>query len=136
MNDAVAAGALVLRGDLVLLVQEDQSDPRYGKVAGMWSLPVGHIREGEQEQETALRETLEEAGYQVRILSDLGLFPVNEVLVRIFVGEPILQGGPPELPVRWMQDSEILDLPDREVRTPTKDALHALKKQQTQLTAR
>jgi len=54
----LAAGCVVYRHDpmdvpLVLLIHD-----KYGR----WTLPKGHLKEGESEQDAALREVLEETG--------------------------------------------------------------------------
>lgn len=62
MREEKSCGALVFRGDPkspeVLLLKHR---------AGHWDFPKGHVEPGETEQETALREVLEESGLQVHI---------------------------------------------------------------------
>jgi len=41
---------------------------------GMWGLPGGHIKPGEQEREALRREVLEEVGVEVRALWKLGTY--------------------------------------------------------------
>jgi 8-oxo-dGTP pyrophosphatase MutT (NUDIX family) len=43
-----------------------------GRPAGLWALPKGRIDEGEQPEETALREVAEETGARGRSLGKLG----------------------------------------------------------------
>lgn len=38
--------------------------------AGHWDFPKGHVEEGESEQQTALREVMEESGLVVKILDN------------------------------------------------------------------
>jgi 8-oxo-dGTP pyrophosphatase MutT (NUDIX family) len=63
------AGAVVVRLDgaepLYLLVKA-RRDPR------VWIFPKGHVEDGETAEQTALRETQEEAGVLGRILAPLG----------------------------------------------------------------
>jgi 8-oxo-dGTP pyrophosphatase MutT (NUDIX family) len=63
------AGAVVVRLDgpapLFLLVKA-RRDPR------VWIFPKGHVEDGETAEQTALRETQEEAGVIGRILAPLG----------------------------------------------------------------
>jgi 8-oxo-dGTP pyrophosphatase MutT (NUDIX family) len=63
------AGAIVVRLDgpepLFLLVKA-RRDPR------VWIFPKGHVEDGETAEQTALRETQEEAGVIGRILAPLG----------------------------------------------------------------
>lgn len=39
-----------------------------------WIFPAGHVESGETNQETALREVLEEAGVAAEVMLDLGFF--------------------------------------------------------------
>jgi 8-oxo-dGTP diphosphatase len=64
----VAAGGVVIDGDgpsgRVLVVHR----PAYGD----WSLPKGHVDAGEEPQDTALREVLEETGVRTHLVDPLG----------------------------------------------------------------
>ncbi|SEU45940.1 8-oxo-dGTP pyrophosphatase MutT, NUDIX family [Burkholderia cepacia] len=63
------AGGVVfrLRGDTAeYLLVEATNDPT------QWVLPKGHVEEGEQHRETAVREVYEETGVWARIVTDLG----------------------------------------------------------------
>ncbi len=72
--DEVSAGGLVIdisgsRGLLIGRIdQKDQSGRRI-----LWSLPKGHIEEGETPQITALREVWEETGIESEISRSLGV---------------------------------------------------------------
>ncbi len=63
MKKEKSCGALVCRvtptGTDLLLLRH-----RYG---GHWSFPKGHVEEGENEQQTALREVLEETGLSIEL---------------------------------------------------------------------
>lgn len=62
-----SSGAVVLRGkgkDCEVLVVHR---PRYDD----WSLPKGHVDEAEPDAVTAVRETLEETGYKIRLVAPL-----------------------------------------------------------------
>lgn len=60
-----AAGGIVVRGGLVLLLRKRNLDEIV--------LPKGHVEDGETLEETALREVREETGYRsLRILDNLG----------------------------------------------------------------
>lgn len=64
----LSAGGIVFRrkGNRILIAM--MKDP-YGK----WTFPKGHVEEGEEIEEAAARETLEELGLeQVRLLEELG----------------------------------------------------------------
>ena len=72
--DEVSAGGLVIdfSGTKGLLIgrldQKDESRERL-----LWSLPKGHIEEGETPQEAAIREVAEETGIQSEISRELGV---------------------------------------------------------------
>ncbi len=58
-----AVGAIVFRGDEVLLVKRGSEPNR-----GLWSVPGGALETGETVEEAAVRETVEETGVAVRPL--------------------------------------------------------------------
>lgn len=64
----VAAGCLVVRGAQVLLHRREEPPFR-----GWWSIPGGHLRDGETLAECAVREVREETGIEVRIVGFLGI---------------------------------------------------------------
>lgn len=59
----VGVGAVVFRGDRVLLVRRG-AEPAYGK----WSLPGGLVELGESLEEAVCREVAEESGLEVKIV--------------------------------------------------------------------
>jgi 8-oxo-dGTP pyrophosphatase MutT (NUDIX family) len=72
--DEVSAGGLVVdtTGKLGLLIgRRDQKDASGKKI--LWSLPKGHIEEGETPEQAALREVEEETGIQSQIAKPLGI---------------------------------------------------------------
>jgi ADP-ribose pyrophosphatase YjhB (NUDIX family) len=72
--DEVSAGGLVIdtTGKLGLLIgRRDQKDSSGKKI--LWSLPKGHIEEGETPEQAALREVAEETGIQSEIEKSLGV---------------------------------------------------------------
>jgi ADP-ribose pyrophosphatase YjhB (NUDIX family) len=72
--DEVSAGGLVIdtTGKLGLLIgRRDQKDSSGQKI--LWSLPKGHIEEGETPEQAALREVAEETGIQSEIEKSLGV---------------------------------------------------------------
>ncbi len=72
--DEVSAGGLVIdsTGKLGLLIgRRDQKDASGKKI--LWSLPKGHIEEGETPEQAALREVAEETGIQSEIEKSLGV---------------------------------------------------------------
>ncbi len=72
--DEVSAGGLVIdtTGKLGLLIgRRDQKDASGQRI--LWSLPKGHIEEGETPEQAALREVAEETGIQSEIEKSLGV---------------------------------------------------------------
>jgi ADP-ribose pyrophosphatase YjhB (NUDIX family) len=72
--DEVSAGGLVIdtTGKLGLLIgRRDQKDASGQRI--LWSLPKGHIEEGETPEEAALREVEEETGIKSQIEKSLGV---------------------------------------------------------------
>jgi len=72
--DEVSAGGLVIdtTGKLGLLIgRRDQKDSSGKRI--LWSLPKGHIEEGETPEQAALREVAEETGIQSEIEKSLGI---------------------------------------------------------------
>ena len=53
-----SCGAVVLDGDKVLIIQQNE---------GHWGFPKGHVEEGETEVQTAVREIKEETNIDVKV---------------------------------------------------------------------
>ena len=73
----VGVGVMVLDGDKVLLIKRSMRPNR-----GKWSLPAGFLDYGEDPQETAAREVLEETNLQVAIAGLVGVYYNADVLER------------------------------------------------------
>jgi 8-oxo-dGTP diphosphatase len=69
-----AASAAIFRDSRVLIAERGK-----GAMAGIWSLPGGHIEPGERAMAAALREVKEETGIDAELL---GLADVHDVLIR------------------------------------------------------
>ena len=72
--DEVSAGGLVIdkSGMQGLLIgRRDQKDPTGKKL--LWSLPKGHIEDGETPEQAAIREVAEETGIDSQITQSLGV---------------------------------------------------------------
>jgi 8-oxo-dGTP diphosphatase len=68
------ASAAVFRGRTVLLIQRGK-----GALAGLWSLPGGHIEPGETASAAAGREVREETGVEAELA---GLVDIHDVILR------------------------------------------------------
>ncbi len=108
----------------ILLIQEG------GELGyGLWSIPGGHLDDGETPEQGALREGLEEAGYEIELMQKVftkvmpGLeylgWPGEEdkiVDVHVFeakiIGGELTKGGE-ELDIRWVPFDEVKNLPLR-----------------------
>lgn len=88
--------------------------------AGHWDFPKGHVEEGESEQETALREVLEESGLTVK-LEDTGFREVirfspyagcekDVVYFIAFLESGVLTPQPEEISrAAWLRPREALE---------------------------
>jgi len=122
----VYVASVVMRGDLVLLVQEAKPHRH-----GLWYLPAGGVEAGEDLVEAARREAFEEAGVDIRVV---GLFGIEHTVGRdahsgwarwryLFVAEPTDDRTPKSRPdehslrADWFDDAAIarLDLRNAEV---------------------
>jgi ADP-ribose pyrophosphatase len=113
-----AVGAVVFKGDAVLLVQRANPPSR-----GMWSIPGGRVRLGETLQTAAEREILEETGVVIRANAPVLAFDVIQKddrggvkyhyvivdLVADYVsGEP--RAGDDAADARWITADELAGL--------------------------
>ncbi len=120
-----SAGAVVFRrgpeGVRILLIRD-----RFGR----WSLPKGHIEEGETPREAAVREVEEETGVRGRVTgelpptryffrrgADLVEKEVAYFLAEAVAGEPVPQPGEIE-EVRWVAPAELARLQQYEDNVP------------------
>jgi len=60
-----AAGGVVLVGEKILLVKNKKGDSSNDKQP-WWGYPKGHLEEGEKPVDAAVREVLEETGFEVK----------------------------------------------------------------------
>jgi bis(5'-nucleosidyl)-tetraphosphatase len=60
MQKEKSCGAIIYRDNVFLLTRDRKSQ--------RWGFPIGHVEEGETEEETALREISEEAGLAVALV--------------------------------------------------------------------
>jgi 8-oxo-dGTP pyrophosphatase MutT (NUDIX family) len=88
------AGAIALKLDdrevLCLLVRSKQTPEK-------WIFPKGHVESGESEEEAALRELHEEAGFEGRVLAHVGGLDFTarsgDVRIEYFLIEPGERSG-------------------------------------------
>ncbi len=73
-NPKVVAGCIPVMGDKILICKRDIEPGR-----GLWTLPAGYLESGESVQDGAVRETLEETGSRVEIVSPFRLFNITVV---------------------------------------------------------
>ena len=73
-NPKIVAGAVVLKGDKILLCQRD-IEPR----KGFWTLPAGFMELGESVEEAAKREAQEEALADIEIDRLLAVYSVPRI---------------------------------------------------------
>lgn len=66
----VAVVSFILQADKLLMIQR-AGDPGKGK----WALPAGFVDHDEDPEDAAIRETLEETGFQIKIDKLLAVFP-------------------------------------------------------------
>jgi 8-oxo-dGTP diphosphatase len=113
----VAVGAIVLRGDSVLLIRRGREPG-----AGKWSVPGGRVEFGEPLADAVVREVHEETGLAVRVERFAGWaegtgtdpWPYHHVLLDFFVTEvpPGQQAmaGDDAVDLRWVPFGEVADL--------------------------
>jgi 8-oxo-dGTP diphosphatase len=91
-----------------LLVQEKQP-----KVYGLWNLPAGHVDKGETIEEGAIREVKEETGYDVELVSKIGIYhetvesPVRHGFIAKIIGGKLKVQPDEILAAEWFSFVEI-----------------------------
>ncbi|KAL5707634.1 inorganic diphosphatase [Ranunculus cassubicifolius] len=99
-NPKMVTGCLIEHDDKVLLCKRNIS-PSYG----LWTLPAGYMEMGESAIEGATRETWEEAGAQVEVISpfaqlDIPLIGQTYVIFRARLKTPHFSPGPESIECR------------------------------------
>jgi 8-oxo-dGTP diphosphatase len=113
MRVQVGVGAVVVDGGRVLVMRRAGA---HG--AGTWGLPGGHQEYGETPEGTAVRETAEETGLEVRPTARLGFTddPMPEIdrhYVTLFIactpagGEPELREPEKATALAWLTPDEL-----------------------------
>ncbi len=93
------------------MVQEKQE-----RAYGLWNLPAGHVDKGEGLEHAAIREAKEETGYDVRLVSELGVYhpTIESAIKHTYIAEII--GGTMKaqeseiMQVKWLAYSEVKEL--------------------------
>ncbi len=118
----IIAGTLVENDGKYLLMQEAREDIR-----GLWNLPAGHVDANELIQDAAVRETLEETGYNVELTGICQIVDRkvedDTFVVIIFTAKlkdkSAQEVDPAEImDVKWLSYDEILTK-DKEIRNRT-----------------
>jgi len=110
----VAAGVVIKKEGKYLLVQEKQ--PR---VYGLWNFPAGRVDVGETFEQTAVREALEECGYQVDLVKKIGIFQATPTEAVKHAFEARIIGGKLHFPeeeildAQWFTFEEIVNMRDK-----------------------
>ena len=115
----IVAGCIMKKDNKILMVQEAKE-----KYYGQWNFPAGHVEEGENILEGAIREVKEETGCDVKLT---GVLPMKVVyqkgaptLIVEFtaevVNETIKIDKNEILDVKWIQIEEIKNMTDKELR--------------------
>ena len=111
-NRILKAGCVVIdsRGK-VLLIQN--AHKKY------WGLPKGFLERNETLEQCAVRETLEETGWEVKVVKQLPSLKYDHhvsgdaLKITFYLARPINQGGEPILPIKWVTQSKTKDYVSR-----------------------
>lgn len=107
----VAADTVIEKDGQVTLVKRGQEP-----FQGMWVLPGGHVEEGEQVREAAVREAREETGLDIEVDGILGIYdepgrdprgPVISVVYICSTGGEELEADTDADEARWFSFEEI-----------------------------
>ena len=108
---AVVAGCIITREGKYLLVQERQQ-----RAYGLWNLPAGHVDKGESIKAAAKREALEEVGFEVKLVKEIGVYhdgpgkPVVHVFAAKIVGGTLHFPEAELLDAQWLTFQQIQEL--------------------------
>lgn len=109
MGPVVAVGAVVIRGDRVVLIQ--RANP---PAAGSWTLPGGKVMEGELLGDAVRREVAEETGLSIELgglievielVSETHHYVILDYRARWLGGE--LRAGDDAADARWVSRDEL-----------------------------
>ncbi len=112
----IVAGVVVCQDGKFLLVQENRPGT---PVHQTWNLPAGKVDEGETIEQAAVRETKEEAGYDVELLRKLDIFqdnantPPKHAFEAKIISAEIRPMEGEVLGVGWFTKDEIIAMQDK-----------------------
>ena len=103
----VIVNVMVKQDNKCLMVQEN-----WGDVRGMWNFPAGHLDEGENIFDGAIREAKEETGYDVELTSLVNIQNVlyNNRHVIYIVFEAKIIGGEINFDTNEIMNIEFVDI--------------------------
>jgi len=115
----LVVSTVIIRNNQLLVVQEGKAS-NYGK----WNIPSGRIEESEKITDAAVREVLEETGYQIKLTGLAGIYRFysesGNLITRLnFVGE--ISGGELKcdgkeiLAVKWIDLDEFSKIDNSEL---------------------
>ena len=115
----IIVNVIVKQDDKILMVQEG-----WGNVKGMWNFPAGHLDDGENLYEGAIREAKEETGYDVKLTGLVNiqnvLYDDRHVILIVFAAEIV--GGEVKfdkneiMNVEFVEIDKLLNMSDKELR--------------------
>lgn len=103
----VIVNVMVKQDNKCLMVQEN-----WGDVKGMWNFPAGHLDEGENIFDGAIREAKEETGYDVELTSLVNIQNVlyNNRHVILIMFEAKIIGGEINFDTNEIMNVEFVDI--------------------------
>lgn len=107
-GEILKAGCVVVDGTKVLLI----TDEHYK----IWAFPKGHVDEGETIEQTAVREVLEETGYEVELIKRLQDVIYHyegcgtPVRVAMFLAKPVEKVNDAEEDAKWVDAARAREL--------------------------
>lgn len=111
----IVTGSLLEKDGKFLLIRENR-----GKDKGKWWIPAGTVDEGEYVEETAVRETYEESGYNVKLSNIICLYnkvlngnPIIGIIFKSQIIDGDLKFDKEEISeARWFTPDEIIGMKD------------------------
>jgi len=114
VKTSVVAGVVLQKDDTYLLVQEKQE-----RAYGLWNLPAGRVDVGDTIEQTAIKETKEESGYDVKLIKKIDIFqneaeePAKHAFFAEIIGGELAYPKEEILDARWFSYEEITTRKDK-----------------------